>query len=244
MTTASEHPVELRKVELFGDQGVLATFTSERDALRFAAACRQANFDWVLDVVCAYFCVAVFHDPERINSAAAMELLKRIPLCEAQLAGQLHEIPCCYELQRDMDRVSRFTGLSADEIIARHLSVEYTVYAVGFCPGFPYLGYLDDRLAGVPRLEQPRLRVEPGSVALAGRQTGIYPLPRPGGWNLIGKTPLVLVDIADGFFPIQVGDRVRFRRIDESEYRRLFGERLPVGEISSPADRRNDLRRD
>ncbi len=227
MTTASEHPVELRNIEPFGDQGVLAMFTSEHDALRFAAACRLADYDWILDVVCAYFSVAVFHDTERISSAAAMELLQRISLRDAQLAGRLHEIPCCYEMQRDMDRVSRFTGLSGDEIIARHLSVEYTVYAIGFCPGFPYLGYLDDRLAGVPRLEQPRLRVEPGSVALAGRQTGTYPLPRPGGWNIIGRTPLVLVDVADGFFPIQIGDRVRFRRIDESEYRRLLGERLP-----------------
>jgi inhibitor of KinA len=244
MTTAPEHSFELRKVEPFGDQGVLATFSAEADALRFAAACRQGRYDWILDVVCAYFSVAVFHDPERITTAAAMELLQQIPLCEAQLAGRLHEIPCCYEMQRDMERVSRFTGLSTDEIIACHLSVEYTVYAIGFCPGFPYLGYLDDRLAGVPRLEQPRLRVEAGSVALAGRQTGIYPLSRPGGWNLIGKTPLVLVDVPGGFFPIQVGDRVRFRRIDKSEYRQLLGERLPIVGISSLAGKRADLRRD
>ena len=93
-------------------------------------------------------------------------------------------------------------------------------------PGFPYLGYLPEKLCGVPRLNSPRIRVEPGSVGLTGRQTGIYPLPRPGGWNLIGRTPLTLVDVADGYFPLRVGDRVRFSRIESSEYERLYGMRL------------------
>jgi inhibitor of KinA len=100
------------------------------------------------------------------------------------------------------------------------------VYAVGFVPGFPYLGYLPPELCGVGRLGSPRLRVEAGSVGLTGRQTGVYPLPRPGGWNLIGRTPLVLVDVAAGFFPLRVGDRVQFARIDERRYRELEGERL------------------
>ena len=75
-------------------------------------------------------------------------------------------------------------------------------------------------------LPSPRLRVEPGSVGLTGKQTGIYPLARPGGWNLIGRTPLTIVDIDNGFFPLRVGDRVQFTRIDEAEFRRLTGERL------------------
>jgi inhibitor of KinA len=100
------------------------------------------------------------------------------------------------------------------------------VYAIGFVPGFPYLGYLPTELCGVGRLPSPRVRVEPGSVGLTGRQTGIYPLPRPGGWNLIGRTPLTIVDVASGFFPLRVGDSVRFERIDEKGYRELEGERL------------------
>lgn len=227
MIPASEHPVELRKVEPFGDQGVLVTFAREHDALRFAAACRQAGWDWLVDVVAAFFSVALFHDPERITLAEAMALASRLPLGPIRLPDRCHEIPCCYEMHLDLDRVCRCTGLSPEEVIACHLAVEYTVYAIGFSPGFPYLGYLDDRLAGVPRLEQPRLRVEAGSVGVAGRQTGIYPLPTPGGWNIIGRTPLLLVDVETGFFPIRVGDRVRFRRIDETEYRHLLGQRLP-----------------
>jgi len=78
----------------------------------------------------------------------------------------------------------------------------------------------------VPRLSAPRLRVEPGSVGLTGRQTGIYPEARPGGWNLVGRTPLVLVDVAGGYFPLRTGDRVQFVRVDEAEFRRLQGQRL------------------
>ena len=119
-------------------------------------------------------------------------------------------------------------GLSTDDVIRLHSGTEYVVYAIGFCPGFPYLGYLPPELCGVPRLPAPRLRVEEGSVGLTGRQTGIYTQVRPGGWNLVGRTPLVLVDVADGYFPLRTGDRVTFARIDEGEYRRLEGERLSV----------------
>src|SRR5207248_6982951 len=139
-------------------------------------------------------------------------------------------IPCCYERGPDLDRVARHTGRTAEEVVELHAGAEYTVYAIGFSPGFPYLGYLPEALCGLPRLPAPRLRVEPGSVGLTGRQTGVYPLERPGGWNLIGRTPLVLADPAAGYFPLRVGDRVRFRRIDEAEFRRRAGERLALSE--------------
>src|SRR5206468_7095395 len=104
----------------------------------------------------------------------------------------------------------------------------YVVYAIGFCPGFPYLGYLPKELAGVPRLTSPRLTVEAGSVGLTGRQTGIYTEARPGGWNIVGRTPLELVNVKDGYFPPRTGDEVVFERIDETEFRRLQGTR-PAG---------------
>jgi inhibitor of KinA len=126
----------------------------------------------------------------------------------------------------DLERVAGQVGLTAAEVIRLHAETVYTVYAIGFCPGFPYLGYLPGPLCGVPRLPAPRLRVEAGSVGLTGRQTGIYTEPRPGGWNLIGRTPLQLVDVADGYFPLRTGDQVQFIRIDEAEFRRLLGQRL------------------
>ena len=126
------------------------------------------------------------------------------------------------------DRVSYTNGLTGgtDTVIRLHTEMIYTVYAIGFCPGFPYLGYLPSPLCGVPRLTTPRTRVEAGSVGLTGRQTGVYPEERPGGWNLIGRTPLTLVDVAAGYFPLRTGDRVRFTRVDEAEFRRLSGQRL------------------
>src|SRR5262249_32853030 len=129
-------------------------------------------------------------------------------------------------MQLDVARVCEQTGLSADDVIRLHTGTRFTVYAIGFVPGFPYLGYLPKELCGVSRLPSPRLRVEPGSVGLTGRQTGLYPLARPGGWNLIGRTPLVVVDVAAGFFPLRVGDTVRFERISEEGFRRREGTRL------------------
>ena len=126
----------------------------------------------------------------------------------------------------DLERVARHVGLSASEVVRLHSETEYTIYAIGFSPGFPYLGYLPTPLCGVPRLETPRLRVEPGSVGLTGRQTGVYPESRPGGWNLIGQTPLTLVDVAEGYFPLRTGDRVRFEPINAAEFRRMLGRRL------------------
>lgn len=132
-------------------------------------------------------------------------------------------IPVCYggEAGEDIQDVATYTHLSPEEVIARHTSVTYRVAMLGFAPGFPYLLGLDPALA-MPRRNSPRTRVPAGSVAIGGQQTGIYPQPLPGGWQLIGRTPLRLFDPA-GNPPslLQPGDRVRFRAMDEHEYRHL-----------------------
>jgi inhibitor of KinA len=211
-----------------GDQAVLATFPEEEAALRWAKAVRAQGLAWVVDVVAAYTSVAVYVDLDRTSCSQAAGLLPPLvlPAGVAPVIGQLREIPCCYELQHDLQRVSSHCGLAPEEVVALHAGTEYTVYAIGFCPGFPYLGYLPPPLCNVPRLPTPRLRVPPGSVGLTGRQTGIYPLERPGGWNLIGRTPLQLVDVEAGYFPLRAGDRVRFVPVGEAEYRQLEGSRL------------------
>jgi inhibitor of KinA len=219
------------ELKSLGDQAVLAYLPDEAAAIRFAAAVRAAGFPWLVDVVPAYGSVGVFFDPERANLATVRAVLSRLKTGAAEsVAGGLHVIPCCYEMQLDLGRVTEHTGLTAEQVIGAHTAVEYTVHAIGFCPGFPYLGYLPRELSGVPRLPSPRLQVEPGSVGLTARQTGVYPLARPGGWNLIGRTPLQLVCVEDGYFPIRVGDRVRFQRIDGTEFERLKGERLSPAE--------------
>ena len=213
-----------------GDQAVLGYFPEEALAFNFAATVRKAGLSWLVDVVQAYASVAVFFDFDQIQFAAALAALQHLeeekPSARLSFLAQLHRIPCCYELQLDLLRVSQHTGLQAEAIIQRHMETVYTIYATGFCPGFPYLGYLPEAIANVPRLETPRKRVEAGSVGLAGRQTGIYTEPRPGGWNLIGRTPLQLVHVEDGYFPLRTGDRVQFERIDETEFHRLEGNRL------------------
>lgn len=215
------------RLETMGDQGILARFADENGAVTWASAVRSAALPWVFDVVGAYSTVAVFPDLAKISLEEARAALAGIRAGRGdRQAGKLHLIPCCYDRGLDQDRVAKHLGLSADEIVRLHASREYTVYAIGFCPGFPYLGYLPEPLCGVPRLESPRVRVEAGMVGLTGRQTGIYTEPRPGGWNLVGQTPLTLVDVADGYFPLRTGDRVRFEPISPSEFDRLRGQRL------------------
>ncbi len=216
----------MTSLQPLGDQAALAAFADEDDALRFAACLRRSPPAWL--VVQAYTTVAVFFDPDAITFRAVSSLLHTIDTETEETAVEpcQHDIPCCYEMQLDMARVTEHTGLDKEEVIQLHTATVYVVYAIGFCPGFPYLGYLAPKLCGVPRLKEPRLRVEAGSVGLTGRQTGIYTEPRPGGWNLIGRTPLELVNVADGYFPLRTGDRVRFVRIDEAEFGRLRGQRL------------------
>jgi len=211
-----------------GDQSVLGHAASEAVAICFSRALRAANPAWLEDVVPAYASVGVFFDATKIRGDAVIAWLRALRVSSAKdpTATKTHTIPVCYEMGLDLKRVSQSKKLKLDEVIALHVSMVYTVYAIGFVPGFPYLGYLPEELSGVPRLDSPRVRVEPGSVGLTGRQTGIYPLPKPGGWNLIGRTPLTIVDVAEGFFPLRVGDTVTFTRIDESDYRKLNGERL------------------
>ena len=216
----------MESLQPLGDQAALAECRDELDALRLNAAVRRAAPPWLVDVVQAYTTVAVHFDLERIVYADVAAMLGDLVPIEDAALGRRHVLPCCYDLQRDLDRVARHVGLSPEEVVRLHSGAEYTIYAIGFSPGFPYLGYLPDPLCGVPRLETPRVRVEPGSIGLTGRQTGVYPEARPGGWNLIGRTPLQLVDVADGYFPLRTGDQVRFKPIDEAAFRRLLGQRL------------------
>jgi len=210
-----------------GDQAVLGYADSETQAANWAETVRRQGWPWVEDVVQAYQSLAIYFDAKQIDFETARARIAS--LCPIEIVASeetCHRIPVCYERGPDLERIARHVGRDRDEVIALHAATTYTVYAIGFCPGFPYLGYLPELLSGVPRLPSPRLRVEAGSVGLTGRQTGIYTEPRPGGWNLIGQTPLELVSVADGYFPLRTGDAVRFHRIDEAEFTRQRGERL------------------
>jgi inhibitor of KinA len=143
-------------------------------------------------------------------------------------AARVVEIPVCYggEFGPDLGEVGALHGLTADEIVARHSSAEYLVYFLGFVPGFGYLGRREDRSAepgipSTPRWPSPRKRVPAGSVGIAGEQTGVYPFPTPGGWRLIGRTPLAMFRGLDANSVLAIGDRVRFVAISAERFAEL-----------------------
>lgn len=191
-----------------------------------AAALRQARPDGVDDILPAYASVLVRH---RLVDPAAVEafcrhvraLVRALPEDATALEGRLHRIPVCYGggFGADLAALARACNLSPEAVIERHTAPEYRVAMTGFAPGFPYLIGMDERLA-TPRREAPRTRVPAGSVGIAGNQTGIYPSELPGGWQLIGRTPLALFDAANSDRPclLEPGDRVRFEAIDAGRF--------------------------
>lgn len=207
----------------------------EKTHLRVQSAYRAlaaAPLPGVTELVPAYTSVTVFYEPAQVVrsgapasgiaewlKAALEERLKHPPKMEKH-KPRTHEIPLCYggEFGPDLAIVAKQAKLSPDEVIKRHSKAEYLVYLIGFAPGFPYLGGLPKELA-TPRHAKPRMAVPPGSVGIAGEQTGIYPLTTPGGWNLIGRTPWRLFQPdRDPPVLLRAGDHVRFRAITAAEF--------------------------
>jgi KipI family sensor histidine kinase inhibitor len=209
-----------------GDRAFLAHFATEQDAAGWAASLRHHAWPGIVDVVLAYQAVAVFADPDCLDPSQLESRLRAVvPAMQSVRAGARWVVPVLYDGE-DLDEVSRRLGRGQDRIIALHSGSEYDVMAIGFQPGFPYVGYLPNALRGLPRRDTPRARVPAGSVAIAGRQTGIYPNESPGGWHLLGRTPLCIVDLNDEYFPIRPGDHIRFRPISAEEFEARRHERL------------------
>ncbi|HTT62545.1 MAG TPA: 5-oxoprolinase subunit PxpB [Bryobacteraceae bacterium] len=195
---------------VFDDRISLA---AHRDVLRLTPLLRTVR--GVTNVHPAYASILVDFDPRVIRHAGVEQAATEI---FAQAAGAAFpeprtvEVPVLYggENGPDLESVAALTGHTPDEVVAIHSGAGYLVYFLGFSPGFPYLGGLPESIAA-PRLETPRKRVPAGSVAIGGRQTGVYPLASPGGWRIIGRTPLHLFDAAaDPPALLQMGDHVRF----------------------------------
>lgn len=186
----------------------------------------DAKISGVEEVAPALTSVAVFFESPTamVNAAATIETLLRAPRPWriANPKSRVVKIPVCYEEDYGLDLpvVAKHTGLSPREIALCHASRSYEVRCVGFTPGFPYLSGLPKALT-TPRRANPRISMPAGSVAIAGTQTGIYPLASPGGWNIIGRTPLRLFDPArEPAALLRAGDRVRFVALTETEFAR------------------------
>ena len=182
---------------------------------------------WLRDLVPAYASLAVFFDPDAVD-ATAVERWLDARLADDSLTAddttsRCIEIPVVYggDFGEDLDSAARELGLSPGALAERHAAATYTVAMIGFAPGFPYLSGLDPALA-LPRLATPRTRVPAGSVAIGGAQTGLYPRESPGGWRLIGRTPLRLFDPTRASPSLLApGDRVRFVATDAHAFARL-----------------------
>ncbi|AZE59994.1 MULTISPECIES: 5-oxoprolinase subunit PxpB [Pseudomonas fluorescens group] len=208
----------------------------------------EANMPWMLaatqrlragfgpalvDLVPSYTTLMVHYDLTALTPAQARELIDQALTDlqpQAQGSGQCHVLPVWYDLSvgPELTLLAQRSGLAVDEVIRRHSAHEYQVFALGFAPGFAFMGLVDEILA-TPRLDTPRKRVAAGSVGIAERQTAAYPVVSPGGWNLIGRTPAKLFDRErDGYSLMQPGDTVRFEAVDHAEFIHLGGDDTPL----------------
>lgn len=194
-----------------------------------ALAVEAALGDDLIDLVPSYASLLIVYNPLTTDH---LSIAHRVHQCLDQLdasgavEGNSVILPVYYhpEVGEDLEDMADRAGLGVDDVIELHSGCEYRVYAIGFAPGFAYLGQVDERIAA-PRLATPRQKVPRGAVAIADRQTAVYPAVSPGGWNLIGRCPVRMFDPdAKPTMPVSVGDRVRFEPIDRERFLSLGGE--------------------
>ena len=215
-----------------GDSSLLVQFGNEirpeinRKITSTVQLMKEQHIEGVLDVIPAFCSLLINYDPRVVSYEDLKERISGLLKLETKAGAErkrIFEIPVCYggKYGPDMEFIAKNAGLTEEEVIQIHSSRDYLIYMLGFLPGFCYLGGLDERIH-TPRLATPRIKIEAGSVGIGGSQTGIYPMDSPGGWQLMGKTPVKTYD-PDRKVPILVeaGDYIRFVPINEEEYMRV-----------------------
>jgi inhibitor of KinA len=215
-----------------GDSAIVVEFEERIDAavnaqaIALADALQTANVPGVRDVVPTYRSVAIYFDPLRTDIDRLTRGIESAVSQPPSLSGEARppvRIPVCYggDFGPDLAAVAAFARCTEDVVVETHMATTYRVYMLGFVPGFAYLGIVNDRIAA-PRHAVPRVRVPARSVGIAGVQTGIYPAETPGGWQLIGRTPLAPFDPhrAEPFL-LKAGDAVQFYAIERAGYDRM-----------------------
>lgn len=215
-----------------GDSAVCVEFGNEispeinKKIRAFKIAVEKSDIPGIVETVPTYRSLLVHYHPEVIGFKALTEefdklmgSLSSIPIPPPTVI----EIPVFYggEMGPDIENVAEHNHKTVEEVIKIHTSEEYLIYMIGFIAGFPYLGGMSKEIA-TPRLKSPRVKIEGGSVGIAGEQTGIYPVASPGGWQLIGRTPLKLYD-ADREKPVllEAGQYIKFAAVTEEEYKKI-----------------------
>ncbi len=215
-----------------GDSALLIEFGKDinpetnRKITALVQLMREQHIEGIVDVIPAFCSLLINYDPRVLSYEELKERMEHLLKMETKTEAtrkRIFEIPVCYggEYGPDIENIAEHAGLSVEEVIKIHSSKDYLIYMLGFLPGFTYLGGLDERIH-TPRLASPRLKIRAGSVGIGGSQTGIYPLDSPGGWQLMGMTPVRTYD-PERQTPILVetGDYIRFIPIDEEEFLRI-----------------------
>ena len=222
------------KVIFSGDTSINAVFenvVSEKisnQVLSIAKLVERQHINGLVDIIPAYREVTFVFDPLVLDIASFKHFLeKKLNKMDGEIVdknGRHYDIPVLYndEVGLDLLEVAKYHGLSLEEVIHLHTAQAYRIYMLGFLPGFAYLGGLDAKLH-TPRKNTPRLRIPAGSIAIGGEQTGYYPVDSPGGWQIIGQTPLVMFDSNRPEIKLHAGDRMKFYAIDKLEFQKLKG---------------------
>lgn len=215
-----------------GDRGLVVEFGNEisedinNRVHAFAGQIASKKIKGIIEVVPTFRSLMIYYDPARISYSKLVRALSTIQVSENDTDDskkKVLQIPCCYEAPfgEDLADMEQILGLSRQEIIQIHSSVNYKIYMLGFLPGFVYLGGLDPRIE-TPRLKTPRVKIEAGSVGIGGNQTGVYPVASPGGWRLIGNTPVKFYDPESKEpFLCQAGEYIHFVPVTYEEYRHI-----------------------
>ena len=196
----------------------------------FCSHIKMKHETYIEDLISSYASVLVIFDPSQTNHLTVTKMVKTAIIStessknkDSDKRGKLIQLPVFYGGINgpDLERVASKARLTVDEVAEIHQSISYSVYAIGFAPGFAYLGEVDSKIA-TPRISTPRKLVPKGSVAIADRQTAVYPSASPGGWNIIGICPVPMFDaFQKPHVPLRVGDTVKFKSIDEHEFNEL-----------------------
>jgi inhibitor of KinA len=225
------------KFRVMGDRGLLVEYGDKidpeinRKVRLLTLAFDHERFAGIIEVIPTYKSLLVVYDPLQVDCESVMRTVESLEADLPQLrlsSPRTIYIPVCYgsEFGPDIEFVARHNGLTVEDVIRIHSETVYMLYMIGFTPGFSYLGGLAESLH-TPRLETPRAAVHAGSVGIANDQTGMYAVSSPGGWRIIGRTPLKLFDPArDEPFLYSAGDFIKFTPISEEEYSRIANEGL------------------
>jgi inhibitor of KinA len=205
----------------FGEEISNSTHESIRSICNYL---EEYSFDGFIEYVPAFTTITIFYEPIVVSYQSVQsdleEMLTEVMANPGKLVSRVVEIPVLYGglWGPDLNFVAAHVKLTAAEVVLLHTGAEYLVHMIGFAPGFPYMAGMDEQIAA-PRRETPRSRIAPGSVGIAGKQTGIYPIESPAGWQIIGRTPIHLFDV-NRTVPalLKAGDRVRFVSITETEF--------------------------